>query len=114
MAALNSPTKKLPHPLSLVETRTGKVFLHRRIVVFPGAAQWINLENEVNAGDIIVYQIKFIPRSNCTIVRSTWVTLDAGEPSPPQVDGSEICFVRAPILFQPFLLNEMDSLKQRR
>jgi len=88
------------HPIGMIENKNGKVILHRRVVVTPGAAQWINLEEKTKVGDIVLYQIKFIPRSDCTIIRGIWVTLSPGEPSPPDAVGDEICFVRAPALFQ--------------
>ena len=88
------------YPIGLVTSANGRVILHRRIVVTPGAARWINLEEETKPGDIILYKVKFIPRSDCTIIRGVWVALNAGEPSPPDAAGSEICFVRIPALYQ--------------
>ena len=87
-------------PVGVVAGASGRVILHRRIVVTPGAAQWINPEAEVKTGDIILYRVKFIPRSDCTIIRGVWVNLNAGEPSPPDAAGNEICFVRIPALYQ--------------
>ena len=87
-------------PVGVVAGASGRVILHRRIVVTPGAAQWINPEAEVKTGDIILFRVKFIPRSDCTIIRGVWVNLNAGEPSPPDAAGNEICFVRIPALYQ--------------
>jgi tetratricopeptide (TPR) repeat protein len=110
----NKSEQKAPHPIAVMADPDCKVLLHRKIVVMPSATQWTNLEQEVKKSDIIVYQIKFIPRNNCTIIRNVWMNLTPGEPSPPSKEGDEICFVRAPVLFQPGLLYDLDSLKNKK
>ena len=72
----------------------------------PAATLAMAIEGDRGAGNknfpvgVILYRVKFIPRSDCTIIRGVWVNLNAGEPSPPDAAGNEICFVRIPALYQ--------------
>jgi hypothetical protein len=106
----NPRNSKSKHPIGIINTMSGRVVVHRRVVIIPNTTQWKRIRSRVTASDIVLYQIKFVPRSNCQIVRRVWMNLDPGEPSPPNAVGDEICFVRAPILFKKSLQYNMNSL----
>lgn len=93
---------------------TGKIIKHRRVVVMPSITDWKTIRAEVKAEDIVYYRIKFVPRNNCMIVRKSWIKLSPGEPSPPAAIGDEVCFVRAPALFNKSLLYDFKQLEQKQ
>lgn len=86
-------------PLAYIKTKTGKVIKHRKTIVIPGTSDWELDTSKLNAGDVVFYKIKCIPRDNCLIVSSVKMTLTEHEPKPPSSKGDEISFVRAPVLF---------------
>ena len=92
----------------------GKIIRHRRVVVMPSITDWKTIRTEVKAEDIIYYRIKFVPRNNCMIIRKSWVKLSPDEPSPPAAVGDEVCFVRAPALFNKSLLYDFKQLEQKQ
>ena len=111
--ALAKTPRNKKYPISIVSAWRGKVILHRRVVVMPATIDWERIHAKVASADIILYQIKFIPKGNCSIVRTVWMNLDPGEPSPPDAIGDEIFFVRAPVLFNKSLLYDLSILEKK-
>ena len=55
--------------------------------------------SELRAGDLIIYRIKCVARDPCVIVKGVKHELGENEPQIPQVNGNEIIFLRAPVLY---------------
>ncbi len=105
-----SSKEKSKFPVAITTFGAGRVVLHRRVVIIPTKVDWKRIRAELNPSDIVLYQIKFVPSNNCQIVRNVWMNLEPEEPSPPNAVGDEICFVRAPILFNKSLMYNFDYL----
>ncbi len=91
----------------------GRLIRHRRVVVMPSITDWKTIRAKLEPEDIVYYRIKFVPRNNCMIIRKSWVNLGPGEPSPPIAIGDEVCFVRAPVLFNRSLLYDLSRLEKK-
>lgn len=112
-AALGQREKGSKLPIGIIETNNGKVVLHRRVITMPCTVDWRAIHADLSSSDIIVYNLKMVPKNNCEIVRSVWMRLDPGEPSPPDAIGDEIYFVRAPVLFEKSLLYDLRNIETK-
>lgn len=110
----DSAKKSKIHIAMVDNQEAGKVIRHRRIVVMPSITDWKTIRESIKSTDIIFYKIKFVSRNNCMLIRNSWVLLGPEEPSPPVAVGDEVCFVRAPVLFQKSLLYNMKNLTKRK
>jgi|GEM_PF-4059321 len=100
-------------PVGVIETDNGKVLVHRRVVVTPTNTDWESVREEMEPADIVIYSIKFVPRDDCEVVRSVWMRLTPDEPSPVDAIGDEICFVRAPMLFEKALMFDLRNIENK-
>lgn len=85
--------------LSTVETKTGKVILHRRTLVIPSLTNFEPDTSQFTPGDFVVYRIKCVARDPCAIVKQVTHHLSENEPQIPSVNGNEIIFLRSPLLY---------------
>ena len=90
---------RMKNLIPVVETKKGKVILHRRTMVVPSLTSIEPDTSELRAGDLIIYRIKCVARDPCVIVKGVKHELGENEPQIPQVNGNEIIFLRAPILY---------------
>ena len=66
--------------------------------------------SSLDAGDIIIYNLKFVGNGPCRIVTAVNVDLTRHEPQPPKKKGDRLIFLRAPILFVDKLTCDLDEL----
>lgn len=85
-------------PAAPVDIESGKVIAQKRTVVVPGGAEWRLDMSTFEPGDLILYQVRVVPRDPCQIVRSISIFLGEFEPTPPASKGNEIVFLRSPLL----------------
>ena len=114
LEAIKKRSGQSRYPVEIVSPGPGKVVLHHRIIVISSTTGWEYVDADLSPADIILYQLKFVPKDNCQIVRSVWMDLEPGEPYPPTTVGDEICFVRAPILFKKALQYDISALQDKQ
>jgi hypothetical protein len=81
-----------------LESGSGDVVLHRRTVVVPSSSVWELYSDKFRPGDWVLYDLTFVSRDPCSVIRGIQVGLEPMEPQPQRAKGNRLVFVRSPLL----------------